>query len=194
MQAYTTSGKQTTGTTQVEEREKQPYSLRKSIEAIKDGVPIADYAAELTELRQNGQALRGRCPLHKGDNPQSFAVYATEGRFYCYRCNAGGDVIDLAQAAEGGEVWEAVVSLSMRFGVELPKRPASWHRHLRHKHEARKRAINALTNSYQRRLYRIYASALEDIADPQAHRQEAEALFRDLRPMAYYCAKARAER
>src|SRR5215213_1620222 len=109
MQAYTTSGKQTTDTTQVEEREKQSYSLRKSIEAIKDGVPIADYAAELTELHQNGQGLRGRCPVHKGENPHSFVVYPEEGRYYCFRCGEGGDVIDLCQDVEGGEVWEAVV-------------------------------------------------------------------------------------
>ncbi len=178
----------------VEERDKPRYSLRKSIQAVKDSVRVEDYAGELTELRQNGQGLRGRCPIHQGDNPQSFAVYPEEGRYYCFRCNAGGDVVDLARAVEGGELWEAVVSLTMRFGVELPKRPASWHRHQHHKHEARKRAINALTNSYQRRLYRLYAPVLDDISDPLEHRQEAEALFRDLRPMAYYCAKARAER
>ena len=106
--------------------DKRPYMLRKSIDAIKDEINIADYTLEHTQLHQNGLGLRGRCPVHGGDNPQSFVVYAEEGRFHCFSCQAGGDVIDLCQALERGDLWEAVVSLSIRYGVELPQRPASW--------------------------------------------------------------------
>ena len=82
------------------------YRLRKSIETVKDTVSVASYAATLTELHRVGRTLRGCCPIHGGRNPQSFAVYPEEGRWYCFRCSEGGDVIDLACAVEGGETWE----------------------------------------------------------------------------------------
>src|SRR4051794_9390537 len=106
--------------------ERPAYGLRKAIEAVKDAVPVETYAADLTELRKSGNSLRGWCPAHAGSNPDSFAVYPEERRWYCYRCNRGGDVVDLCQAIEGGEVWEAMYILARRYNVELPQRPPQW--------------------------------------------------------------------
>ncbi len=100
-----------------------PYVLGKAFEAVKEAVAVEEYAATITELRRN----RGRCPIHGGDS-DAFAVYPEERRWWCFRCDEGGDVIDLCRAVEGGEVWEATASLSLRFGVELPTRPDRWHK------------------------------------------------------------------
>lgn len=42
---------------------------------------------------------RTRCPVHGGNNPESFSVY--RDRFHCFACNADGDVFDLVQALAG---------------------------------------------------------------------------------------------
>ena len=40
---------------------------------------------------------RGRtcCPIHRGDNPTAFVYDDDKGRWYCFRCGIGGDVISL---------------------------------------------------------------------------------------------------
>jgi len=60
---------------------------------------IEDVAAGLTPLRANGKALRGRCPIHKGDNPTAFVVWPEIQRAKCYNCSWSGDVIDLMNIA-----------------------------------------------------------------------------------------------
>lgn len=105
------------------EEQQRGISFRSSVEAIKDAVPLEDYAAGLTDLKNAGGNLVGLCPLpdHEEKTP-SFHVYP-DGHFHCYGCEAHGDVLDLHQLAHGhAEKWEALVSLAMDRGVELPGR------------------------------------------------------------------------
>ena len=53
-------------------------------------------------MRWHGNTGRGKCPLHNGDNPTSFAVYIDTQSFYCFRCNESGDVITLLQRTGNG--------------------------------------------------------------------------------------------
>jgi DNA primase len=160
--------------------ERSPYGLRKAIRVVKDAVAVEDYAATLTELRN----LRGRCPIHDGDNPQAFAVYPDEGRWYCFRCSEGGDVIDLCRAVEGGETWEATMTLATRYGVELSKRPERWHRHQKTKAEMRNELRRGLAKVYQRRLYRM-------LRDLGAHPEDDMDLWDAMYPAAYRAATER---
>ena len=148
--------------------------LRRGITEIKAAVPIETYAATVTDLRPSGTTLRGRCPIHHGENEGAFMVDPDSRRWHCFRCNEGGDVIDLCRAVEGGELWESVVSLADRFGVELPKRPASWHTYNAEKgrrwHELRRWR----TRRYQRRIYRWFcADAVAAIEDADERAAEA---------------------
>ncbi len=62
------------------------------IDSIKQRNPIRDViAAHGVALRDSGSHLVGHCPFHEDEHP-SFAVYAETGSFYCFGCNAGGDV------------------------------------------------------------------------------------------------------
>jgi DNA primase len=160
------------------------YAVRAAIEAVKDAVGVAAYSATLTELHGVGNKLRGRCPIHGGDNPQSFAVYSDEGRWHCYRCDRGGDVIDLCQAAEGGELWEAVVSLSLRFNVDLPQRPPQWFERQDEKGRIRSAARKYIASVYQRRLTRLYAPlALIGGETPEEELRALEGLASSLWPV-----------
>jgi DNA primase len=174
-----------THTSQTEQGSGQPYALRKAIEAVKDAVLIEVYAAEFTQLQQNGQGLRGACPVHGGDNPHSFAVYANEGRFYCFACQAHGDVVDLAELVERhADTWTAVVALSTRYGVEVPQRPERWRRHQNTKADMREKLRKGLAKVYQRRLYRIFH-------DAGAHPEDDAALWDAMYRSAYLAATER---
>lgn len=64
------------------------------------------------QLRQTGQTLIGKCPLHDDSNP-SFAVYPETNSFYCFSGCGGGDVITLLQKIYNLEFKEAVERLSL---------------------------------------------------------------------------------
>ena len=103
------------------------YGFRKCCEAIRDAVPIQEIARRYTDLEPLGGAawFTGRCPLpdHEDKTP-SFYLYP-QGRYWCYGCNRGGDVIDLEFfCGDYGELWEAMVSLAVEYDVELPRRPS----------------------------------------------------------------------
>jgi DNA primase len=177
---------------QTERGSGQPYALRKAIETIKSAVPIEDYAAEFTQLRQNGQGLRGCCPVHGGHNQYSFSVDSEKGLWHCFACQDGGDVIDLTQRLEGGEKWEALMVLSTRFNVRLPERSGKW-RNWQDEKSRRWIAIrDTLADSYQRRFFRaFYTEYLQEIDDPETRDQEADKLFDGLRSLAIGCATQR---
>ena len=78
----------------------QPVTYSGSkIKDIKAQNRIEDVAARLTELRGNGKAMRGKCPIHKGNNPGAFVVWPEIQRAKCYNCGFSGDVIDLLKVA-----------------------------------------------------------------------------------------------
>ena len=178
-------------TTIMEQR--TPYGLRKAIEAVKEAIPVETYAGTVTELRQAGNTLRGRCPIHQGNNPDSFAVWPDEQRWYCFSCSEGGDLIALARAVEGGELWEAMFSLAQRFGVDLPQRPAGWREWQERKGKGREQLRYVIAKSYQRRFFRFFREELEAIPNPDERDAEALAVWRSLWPMAWMFAAWRVE-
>lgn len=49
-------------------------------------------------LTVKGTRARGCCPIHQGDNPQSFSADLSKGVWACFRCGATGDVVAFARA------------------------------------------------------------------------------------------------
>ena len=92
------------------------HGFRKCCEAVRNAVPIEEVARRYTDLEPfGGKAwFTGRCALpdHEDRTP-SFYVYPP-GRFWCYGCNSGGDVVDLEyMCGDYGELWEAMVSIAV---------------------------------------------------------------------------------
>lgn len=106
-----------------------PGAFRRQLEAVKDAARIEDVAADHGEFRLQGAGrLIGRCvsPGHEDRTP-SMTVYTEEQRFRCFGCGEYGDVLDLLRLADPDmELWEAMMTLSQRYGIELPPRPDSW--------------------------------------------------------------------
>jgi hypothetical protein len=187
---------QNTGVPAGEEYDPSFYMFAKQLDYLKDSIRIETYAAEFTELTFTGKSLRGICPVHGGDNRSSFAVYPERQRWQCFRCNEGGDILDLCQAVEGhAQLWTAMLSLAQRYNVELPQRPPSWYRRQDEKAKIREQVFETLIDSYQRRLFRVYADViLEGIGDPDEREEEGRKLFAGFRRVARTAARSRMER
>lgn len=170
-----------------------PLMVRRGIEKIKAEVDIVTVAQGYGQFRSVGSARwKGRClaPDHEDKTP-SMSVKVDTQTFRCFGCGAYGDVIDLVKLVEGGETWEAMVALSVRYGVELPRRPQRWHEWSMEK-DRRYDEIRAVrTRLYQRRLLRMFAADLALIEEPKDREEEARKLYEDLYGLARGCAIAR---
>lgn len=82
------------------------------LDGIKQRNQIADViAAHGVALRESGNHLVGNCPFHEDEHP-SFAVYPETRSFYCFGCNANGDVIDFVRRADNLSFRDALERLS----------------------------------------------------------------------------------
>ena len=81
-----------------------------TIEAVRHRVSIVSVIGERVRLERRGQSHIGLCPFHKEKTP-SFHVNADRGFFYCFGCQAGGNVISFVQQLDGLTFPEAVREL-----------------------------------------------------------------------------------
>jgi DNA primase len=82
--------------------------------ALKQAVRLEEVAARYSaELKRQGRALVGRCPLHSDAGRPNFYVYHEQEpqSWRCYRCGIGGDVVALVMRVEGVGFREAVERL-----------------------------------------------------------------------------------
>jgi DNA primase len=160
--------------------ERPPLMLRAAIRAVKEAVSVERY---LFDRGEQVEGNRVRCIVHGGDNPTSFAVYPEERRWWCFRCNQGGDVIDLCRAVEGGELWEAMISLAQQYDVTLPDRGDQWREWQDVKARVRTSVKKRLARTYQRCLTRLYTPLFLVRGESEEESlQELEGLAVDLWP------------
>lgn len=89
------------------------------IAAVRERARIDEVIGEYVALRNaGGGSLKGLCPFHDEKTP-SFQVTPSRGFFYCFGCEAGGDVITFLQRQQNLSFVEAVQTLADRFGVTL---------------------------------------------------------------------------
>jgi DNA primase len=124
-------------------------------------------------------------PDHEDKMP-SFYVYPP-GRYHCYGCGSGGDVVDLEfHCGDYEELWEAMVALSVEYGVELPRRPERWHakdaRHARWREEANKVRAEVI----RRRLFRLLVLPTVNRIEKEDERlQESKRAWRDFSALSW---------
>ena len=63
----------------------------------------------------------GLCPFHNEKSP-SFTVHVVHQFYKCFACGVSGDVVKFVQEKEGLSFYEALKSLSERYGIPMPKR------------------------------------------------------------------------
>jgi hypothetical protein len=78
---------------------------------------------------RGGDQVRGPCPVHRSRGPRSrsFAAHLGRGAWHCFRCGAGGNVLDLWAAVTRQPLHPAVIDWYGRLGraVPWPPRPAA---------------------------------------------------------------------
>jgi DNA primase len=90
-----------------------------SRDRVRDAVDMVAVVSDHTELRRAGASeYVGRCPFHDERTP-SFGVNPIEKVYYCFGCQASGDVFTFVMETEGLDFPGALQSLADRFGVEL---------------------------------------------------------------------------
>ncbi|XPV77784.1 MAG: DNA primase [Desulfovibrio sp.] len=90
------------------------------IQQIKERLNISDIVRRYVELKHVSGRWMGACPFHQETKP-SMSVNDDEGYFYCFGCQASGDVIAFYQRINGLEFPETLEQLAKEAGVELSK-------------------------------------------------------------------------
>ncbi len=93
------------------------------IAEILDRVSLREVVEEYVSLKKAGREYKGLCPFHQEKTP-SFHVIEKKRFFYCFGCQAGGDVIKFLQLAAGLSRREAIQRLARRAGITLREDPA----------------------------------------------------------------------
>ena len=95
---------------ELESRSVPMNEFRQEIEDLKRGMRIENVAGRYLELCPSGARYVARCPFHEDQHP-SFTVYPESQSFYCFGCEAYGDVITLLMRIEHLTFPEAIALL-----------------------------------------------------------------------------------
>ncbi len=140
---------------------------------IRSRAPIAEVVGETVALRRQGRRLAGLCPFHSERTP-SFSVDPERGLFYCFGCQAGGDVFAFVMRRDGLGFREALEQLAERTGVALPEQASGRQQEL----DALRRVLEAAASLYQEALVQPMAAAARRYLDDRKVGEAARAAFR----------------
>jgi DNA primase len=92
-----------------------------SRDRVRDAVDFVELVSARTELRRAGPArYEGLCPFHDERTP-SFGIDPVQKVYYCFGCQAAGDMFTFVQETEGLDFKGALELLAERCGVELER-------------------------------------------------------------------------
>ncbi len=92
---------------------------KESKDRVRDAVDFVELVGAKTELRRAGPArYEGLCPFHDERTP-SFGIDPTQKVYYCFGCQASGDVFTFVQETEGVDFRGALELLAERYAIEL---------------------------------------------------------------------------
>jgi DNA primase len=89
-----------------------------SVEAIKDRLKIEELVGSYIPIEKSGINFKAKCPFHNEKTP-SFFISPDRGTYYCFGCQAKGDIFSFVQAFEGIDFVGALKQLADRTGVIL---------------------------------------------------------------------------
>jgi len=92
-----------------------------SRDRVREAVDFVELVSARTDLRRAGQSrYEGLCPFHEERTP-SFGIDPVQKVYYCFGCQAAGDVFTFVQETEGVDFKGALELLADRCGVELER-------------------------------------------------------------------------
>ena len=94
--------------------------MSSSVDQIKSKIDIVSLVGSYIRLEKAVANFKGRCPFHNEKTP-SFFVSPDRGSYYCFGCQAKGDIFTFVQEFEGLDFIGSLKVLAERAGVELDK-------------------------------------------------------------------------
>ncbi len=85
---------------------------------IKERLSIVDVISSYLSLDQAGKNYKAKCPFHNEKTP-SFFISPDRGTYYCFGCNAKGDIFSFVEHFEGTDFLGALKILAERAGITL---------------------------------------------------------------------------
>jgi len=92
------------------------------VREIRDRNNIVSVIGDYVTLRKAGTTYKGLCPFHNEKTP-SFTCSDERQFYYCFGCQAGGDVISFVREMGGYTFSEALRHLADRVGIIIPDPP-----------------------------------------------------------------------
>jgi DNA primase len=122
-----------------------------SKDRVRDAVDFVELVSARTDLRRAGPArYEGLCPFHDERTP-SFGIDPTQKVYYCFGCQASGDVFTFVQETEGLDFKGTLELLAERYGVELQREQEDPREAERRKRRERLLELLARTTAYYER-------------------------------------------
>jgi len=92
--------------------------LDEDIAKVREATDAVAVIGEQVALKRVGTRMQGLCPFHSEKTP-SFSVNPREGLYYCFGCQAHGDVITFVREIHHLDFAGAVEWLANRVGIQL---------------------------------------------------------------------------
>jgi DNA primase len=92
--------------------------LDEDVARVRDSADIIAVVSAHTQLRKTGANWSGLCPFH-GEKSPSFSVNPDKNVFYCFGCQASGDVISFVRDIDHLDFAGAVEQLAAKAGIAL---------------------------------------------------------------------------
>ncbi len=90
------------------------------IDDLRTRADIVRMVQDYVPLKKAGNTWKGLCPFH-GEKTPSFHVNPDKGFFYCFGCQAGGDVFKFVEMQEKVGFQDAVRILAQKVGMTVPE-------------------------------------------------------------------------
>ncbi len=91
------------------------------IDKLRAQADIVSIVSEYVPLNKKGRNYWGCCPFHQEKTP-SFSVAPDKGFFYCFGCQAGGDVFRFLMRVENIGFGDAVKLLAQKLNIPVPEK------------------------------------------------------------------------
>lgn len=79
---------------------------------------IVELVSRYVTLKRSGSGMVGLCPFHKEKTP-SFHVSPDRQLYYCFGCNAGGNIVEFVKNIENLDFVESIRFLAERAGINV---------------------------------------------------------------------------
>lgn len=117
------------------------------IERVRSESDIVSVVSEYVNLKKKGKNFWGCCPFHHEKTP-SFSVAADKGFFYCFGCQAGGNVFQFLMKIDNISFMDAAAKLAQKLNIPLPEKEKSASELMRERDRTELYRINEMARDF----------------------------------------------